>query len=68
MKTAANFPPDEMHADPPFAAQLRGCLEELTLTRKLNRTTDAEIRQFRVATRKKFDRIRENLRHVEATR
>jgi hypothetical protein len=68
MKAAATFPRSETPVDAQFAAQLRGCLEELTLIRKVNRTTDAEIRQLRAATRKKFDRIRENLRQVEATR
>ena len=68
MKVATTFPRDEMHADAQFKAQLRGYLEELTLIRKVNRTADAEIRQLRAATRKKFDRIRENLRHVEAAR
>ena len=68
MKVATTLPQDEMRADVQFAAQLRGCLEELTLIRKVNRIADAEIRQLRVATRKKFDRIRENLRHVETAR
>ena len=68
MKIATTLPQDEMRADAQFAVQLRGHLEELTLIRKVNRTADAEIRQLRVATRKKFDRIRENLRHVEAAR
>ncbi len=68
MKVATTLPQDEMRADAQFAAQLRGYLEELTLIRKANRTAAAEIRQLRVATRKKFDRIRENLRHVEAAR
>lgn len=66
MKTSLH--PNDIRADAQFTAQLRGCLEELTLIRKVNRTTDAEIRQLRTATRKKFDRIRENLRHVEAAR
>ena len=68
MKVATTLPQDEIRADAQFAAQLRGHLEELTLIRKVNRATDAEIRQLRTATRKKFDRIRENLRHVEAAR
>ena len=68
MKVADTLSRDELRAEAQFAAQLRGCLEELTLIRKANRATDTEIRQLRAATRKKFDRIRENLRHVEATR
>ena len=68
MKIATTVPPDAVRVDAQFAAQLRGCLDELTVIRRLNRTADAEIRQLRASTRKKFDRIRENLRHVEAAR
>jgi|GEM_PF-2421010 len=68
MKAATTLPRDEQRAEAQFAAQLRSCLDELALVRKANRATDMEIRQLRAATRKKFDRIRENLRHVEATR
>jgi hypothetical protein len=68
MKVATTLPEGELRAEAQFAAQLRGYLDELTLIRKANRSADAEIRQLRSATRKKFDRIRENLRHVEATR
>ena len=68
MKVATTLHQAELRADSQFTVQLRGCLDELALIRKVNRTADAEIRQLRAATRKKFDRIRENLRHVEATR
>jgi hypothetical protein len=68
MKEATTLPRDEQRAEARFAAQLRNCLDELALVRKANRVTDIEIRQLRAATRKKLDRIRENLRHVEATR
>jgi hypothetical protein len=68
MKVATTLPEGKLRTEAQFAAQIRGYLDELTLIRKANRATDVEIRQLRAATRKKFERIRENLRHVEATR
>ena len=42
--------------------------KELSAIRKANKGTDAEIRRLQTSTRKRLDRIQENLRHVEAVR
>ena len=47
-------------------ALIRDGLKELTAIHKANKTEDAEIRGLQAATRKKLDRICQNLKHVEA--
>jgi hypothetical protein len=51
-----------------FLALIRKGLKELTEIRRLNKATDAEIRRLQASTRKKLDRIEENLEYVEAAR
>jgi len=51
-----------------FTTLLKAAMKELSEIHKANKAQDAEIRRLQASTRKKLDRIRENLRHVEATR
>ena len=51
-----------------FAALIKRGLKELTEIHKANKVTDAEIRRLQASTRKKLNRIEENLRYVEAAR
>jgi hypothetical protein len=50
-----------------LAAFLRASLKELTAIHRANKAADAEIRKLQSSTRKKLDRIWENLRYVQAT-
>ena len=50
-----------------FIAFIRASLRELTTLHRANKADDAEIRKLQISTRKKLDRIRENLRPVQAT-
>jgi hypothetical protein len=50
-----------------FGEFIRASLRELTTLHRANKSDDAEIRRLQISTRKKLDRIRENLRHVQAT-
>jgi hypothetical protein len=47
---------------------IREGLKELASIHKANKVTDAEIRRLQTSTRKKLDRIRQNLRYVQAAR
>ena len=51
-----------------FSALIKEGFEELATIHKANKVTDAEIRRLQMSTRKKLDRIRENLRFVQAAR
>ena len=51
-----------------FAAFFRASLRELTTLHRANQAADAEIRKLQSSTRKKLDRIGQNLRHVQTTR
>lgn len=50
-----------------FGAFIRLSLRELTVLHRANKADDAEIRRLQSSTRKKLDRIWENLAHVQAT-
>jgi hypothetical protein len=47
---------------------IKSATREITDIRKDNQSSDIEIRRLQAATRKKLNRIRENLRHVETAR
>jgi hypothetical protein len=47
---------------------LRDSIKELAALHKENDAMSTEIRKLQVSTRKKLDRIEENLRHVQASR
>lgn len=66
MKTASALVSDvdEMELLP----AIKVAMKELSQIRVANRATDIEIRRLQTSTRKKLNRIRENLSHVEATR
>ena len=49
-----------------FGAFFRSTMREMTALHRANKTSDAEIRRLQASTRKKLDRIWENLRHVQA--
>ncbi len=49
-----------------FGTYIRASLRELTMLHRANKADDAEIRRLQISTRKKLERIRENLRHVQA--
>ena len=49
-----------------FAEFFRESLRELAALHRANKADDAEIRRLQSSTRKKLDRIRENLSHVQA--
>ncbi len=49
-----------------FAAFFRESLRELAAIHRANVADNAEIRRLQSSTRKKLDRIRENLNHVQA--
>lgn len=49
-----------------FSVFFRESLRELTALHRANKADDAEIRRLQSSTRKKLDRIRENLSHVQA--
>ena len=51
-----------------YVTVIKVAMKELSEIRKANRATDAQIRRLQTSTRKKLGSIRENLRHVEATR
>lgn len=51
-----------------FTAFFRESLRELTALHRANLSDAAEIRRLQSSTRKKLNRIRENLGHVQATR
>ena len=42
-------------------------MREMAALHRANKADDAEIRRLQISTRKKLDRIRETLRHVQAT-
>ena len=66
MKTKA-LTISEMEEKPSgFTAFFRESLRELTAIHRANKADDAEIRRLQSSTRKKLDRIRENLSHVQA--
>jgi hypothetical protein len=50
-----------------FSAFFRSSMREMAALHRANKASDAEIRRLQVSTRKKLDRIWENLRHVQAT-
>ena len=50
-----------------FGEFLRASMREMTALHRANQADNAEIRRLQISTRKKLDRIRENLRHVQAT-
>jgi hypothetical protein len=52
----------------PYVEVIEAAKKELSAIRKANKGTDAEIRRLQTSTRKRLDRIQENLRHVEAVR
>ena len=51
-----------------FTTLIKAAMKEVSEIHKANKAQNAEIRRLQASTRKKLDRIRENLRHVEATR
>jgi hypothetical protein len=48
-----------------FAEFFRASLRELTALHRANKADDAEIRRLQTSTRKKLDRIRENLSQLQ---
>ena len=50
-----------------FSVFFRSSMREMAELHRANKADDAEIRRLQISTRKKLDRIRENLRHVQAT-
>jgi len=50
-----------------FSAFFRASMREMAALHRANKADDAEIRRLQISTRKKLDRIRETLRHVQAT-
>jgi hypothetical protein len=50
-----------------YADVIEAATKELSVIRKANKAIDAEIRRLRASTRKRLERIQENLRHVEAS-
>jgi hypothetical protein len=50
-----------------FASFFRASLRELTTLHQANKADAAEIRRLQTSTRKKLDRIWENLGHAQAT-
>jgi len=68
MKTKAIAIDNACKDDVRISTLMKEGLEELAAIRKENRALDAEIRRLGAATRKKLGRIRDNLRHVQATR
>jgi hypothetical protein len=50
-----------------FGAFFRASMREMAALHRANQADDAEIRRLQISTRKKLDRIRENLRPVQAT-
>jgi len=65
MKTKAAMI-SENGATAEFTASLRASLRELARLHRANKADDAEIRRLQSLTRKKLDRIWENLGHVQA--
>lgn len=51
-----------------FGEMIQAATKELAEIRSANRVTDAEIRRLRDTTRRRLERIWENLRHVEDSR
>ncbi|MEK7685848.1 MAG: hypothetical protein AAB466_10540 [Verrucomicrobiota bacterium] len=51
-----------------YSALIKEGLKELAVIHKANKATDLEIRRLQASTRKKLNRIRENLRYVHAAR
>lgn len=49
-------------------ALIKEGLKELAVIHKANQATDVEIRRLQASTRKKLNRIREDLRYVQAAR
>jgi hypothetical protein len=49
-----------------FASYFRASLRELSALHRANKADEAEIRRLQSSTRKKLDRIRENLGHAQA--
>jgi hypothetical protein len=49
-----------------FSAFFRSSMREMAALHRANKASDAEIRRLQTATRKTLDRIRQNLRHVQA--
>lgn len=49
-----------------FSALFRATMREMTALHRANKASDAEIRRLQSSTRKKLDRIWENLGHVQA--
>ena len=50
-----------------FGTFFRASMREMAALHRANKADDAEIRRLQISTRKKLDRIRETLRHVQAT-
>lgn len=53
---------------PPYSEIIADALKEISALHKRNIALDAEIRRLQSSTKKRLDRIRANLRHVEAIR
>ena len=68
MKTKAFVIPEVDEKPAGFAAFFRESLRELSAIHRANRSDDAEIRKLQSSTRKKLDRIWENLGYVQAAR
>ena len=51
-----------------YSEIIADALKEISAIHKRNKTLDVEIRRLQSSTRKRLERIRENLRHVEAIR
>jgi len=68
MKTKPARFQGETADEPPFRAVIREGLKELAAIHKENKAADAEIRRLQTSTRKKLDRIRQNLQYVQAGR
>ena len=49
-----------------FTALFRASVRELAALHRANKADDVEIRRLQGSTRKKLERIRENLGHVQA--
>ena len=66
MKTKALAISDAEETPSGFSTFFRESLRELTAIHRANKADDAEIRRLQSSTRKKLDRIRQNLSHVQA--
>lgn len=66
MATEAALLANPLNGPAKFGELIRTADKELAEIRRANRAADAEIRRLRATTRRRLERIRANLSHVES--